>query len=777
MHNSTRVRAFLLVSLTASSVFSSCSSPTPNSPVIRGSSAAAPCPKSGSSSAKIKPSGLNLNVPPEATSNGLGSYESGGYISVRFFGVETGAGKFKAPIESAEGKTEASNPSGVIDVLNIPYCTNPEGKVDRIRIKRCVSRWVWENLKDDEPLVRKLSDSWKPTQYFKTCTAMVSVDRQDQKLTSSTQRRLRVWTAEHCYQPSYTSQVVLNLSAPAEQKIKYYVSVRLNRIDGVDYVKKIVTSDGKGNDSDPQLLQKLFILRSMDGRSANTYQAAIVEGCLNKGKSFSFQNSESKAKNVDCFTAADLSTFKATVDTQTFGEKIPAVLMASERKLSVDVLRKRRTEMIDEIWRVAEKADKRIDGALDSSMKSGQIDMEIKNLLTTVVGSLASVMQQAVRFGDMIRSQMDGIQQTRRYEAMEYELSPEGHVGSFNKQSLGSLYNFFKAEKANFNANIFKPDGSLSLTSSLLLIQELFPSTGLANLKCTLLEGSCYYMTPPGTVELEEMFYGKNGSEGDFLQRRLPIIFLGMVNSALPENNPFKIFPTDAENLVNIKTGAVWTRLFFEAATMRKEPYAESKLYNGIAKMFQQAIFEVCPSAEFFGRLLPVVANLKFNGVERFGSASILGGSSNLQIFPISGRPEDFKATSCGTQKSSVVQNLGTPVFFEGTPMPSEPVIGLDADDSVLKLPPDKAAYEYMTRRVVYKFAGANGADSRFAGPRDSGMAWTFLGYSALALSSHNGQLTNGAVFVEMPDVNTPDPDAGVPVDAQGRPIVNCTGK
>jgi len=47
----------------------------------------------------------------------------------------------------------------------------------------------------------------------------------------------------------------------------------------------------------------------------------------------------------------------------------------------------------------------------------------------------------------------------------------------------------------------------------------------------------------------------------------------------------------------------------------------------------------------------------------------------------------------------------------------------------------------------------------------------------ALTLSSHNGELTNGAVFPDMPDINTADPDAAAPVDAQGRPILGCDGR
>lgn len=749
-----------------------------DAPGIRNSSSVAPCPKTSEKSG-LTSSPLNLNLPEiAAKSADAGSFESGGYISVRFFGVPTGLEKFKSPMEDAEGRISYGNPKGVIDVLNTPYCSQSATLVDQTRIKRCVSRSTWKQIQNDDVAIKKILLNWNPEQFYKTCTALVSVDKADLRFNtkSSSSHRLRIWTAEHCFQPSYSTEVYLNLSAPSQKKDYSYVSMKLNSVDGLEYVKSIVSKKGRGDDFDPLLRQKLFILRSLDGRSAETYQSAIHEGCLKRGETIRFSDNSTKAKNVDCFTAADLSTFKATVNIDTFSQRAPIGLMSSERTLDTETLRARRESVLNKINKKAADADTLLESLLKNTMDSQSFDSNARKQFTGFFSGLPSEVQSVFSFGEMIRSQMDGIQQARRYEAMQYELSAGGVGQGLSKEDLDDvLYDKFKVLKLNFGgADLFSEiSGALN---------QLLP--GIGDIACSISQSkSCptFIMSPPGTAELEEFLLGQSNSLNNYLSKRLQVLLLGLSNERLPANHPFRITSADSDATANIKMGAIWTRVIFESATMRKEPFRESAFYNGISKLFQRTIFEMCPSADFAGRMFPVVGNLNIGNTKHFGSASILGGSRSLKILPVVGSgvsvPE-FNEIACGPGKNSeVVTHLGDPVQVNGSAMPVEPIVGLDADDSVLNSSPETAAYEYMTRRVVYKFAGASGGDLRVAGPMDSGMAWTFLGFGLLVLSSHNGQLTNGAVFVEMPDVNTPDPDAGAPVDSQGRPIVTCMGQ
>jgi hypothetical protein len=286
-------------------------------------------------------------------------------------------------------------------------------------------------------------------------------------------------------------------------------------------------------------------------------------------------------------------------------------------------------------------------------------------------------------------------------------------------------------------------------------------------------------MSPPDTAQLEEMEMGKSINLQAYFSKRLQVLLLGLGNSKLPEGHPLKILASDNDSLANMKMGAVWTRVMFEAATLRKNPFSESVFYGGLSSFFQQTLQATCPSAEFAGQLFPVFANLVTKNGLAFGKASLLGGGANLKILPVV-RPGDsipeFVAASCGSG-TSIVRDLGAGQMIGSYFVPNEAVVGLDVDNSALSLPAEKAAYEYMAGRVAYRYEGASGDSPSLVSPSDSGMGWTFLGFPSFALSSHNGNLTNGVVFTEMPDINTPDPDAGVAVDSQGRPIINCSSQ
>lgn len=751
----------------------SCSRPGGNSPTIRKSSAAAPCPKKQTVS-RLSESELSLAAPKSLSSTEKpGSFNGGGYISIQFFGVETNLEIFKSPSENLFGKkVEFGNPKGVVDVLNIPYCTLPSAGIDSSRLKKCVSRSAWSLLSSQQTWLKQVTSApWNPRVLYKECTALVTIDPDD-KVNSSSQQRLRLWTAEHCFQPSYAKEVIFKVSYLTEDKAKLaasdYVSMTLNKIDSLEYVKKILAKGGgAGKENDPLLKEKLFILRSLDGRSAETYKRSLTEGCLNKSTKITGSGSSAKLKYVDCFTTADMATFKATVEKNRFAEIERDKLMSSERSLGADDLRNRRNVALARIV----KLDAEASGMLSALRIPSPVALE----------SMVPILGRTVSFGEMLTSQMDGIQHGRRYEAMEFERSPEG-VAPGIEVGGGILGEDFRRMRFNFSSSDFIREAGL-------LVNQILP--GVTSVACTVgsliptadaITGAVcptYQMSPPDTAQLEEMQIGKSTNLQAYFSKRLQVLLLGLGNSKLPEGHPLKILPSDNDSLANMKMGAIWTRVMFEAATLRKNPFSESVFYGGLSSFFQQALQATCPSAEFAGQLFPVFANLVTKNGLAFGKASLLGGGASLKILPVV-RPGDpvpeFVAASCGSG-TSIVRDLGAGQMIGSYFVPNEAVVGLDVDNSALSLPADKAAYEYMAGRVAYRYEGASGDSPSLVAPSDSGMGWTFLGFPSFALSSHNGNLTNGVVFTEMPDINTPDPDAGVAVDSQGRLIINCSSQ
>ena len=777
-------------------IAASCSRPGGNSPSIRKSSAAAPCPKKQTVS-RLSESELSLAAPKSLSSTEKpGSFNGGGYISIQFFGVETNLEIFKSPSENLFGKkVEFGNPKGVIDVLNIPYCTLPSSGIDVSRLEKCVSRSTWDALNAQPSLQKQVTTApWNPRVFYKECTALVTIDPDD-KANSSSQQRLRLWTAEHCFQPSYAKEVIFKVSYPIDGKAKSaasdYVSMNLNKIDSLEYVTKIVAKGGgAGKENDPLLKEKLFILRSLDGRSAETYKRSLTEGCLNKSTKVTGSGSSAKLKYVDCFTTADMATFKATVEKNRFAEIERDKLMPAERSLGAEVLRNRRNVALARIV----KLDAEASGMLSALNIPSPVALE----------SMVPILGRTVSFGEMLTSQMDGIQHARRYEAMDFERSSEKFLvpklppeedkkRELEEKDLGILLEDFKRIKFNLSSVNFIQDAVLDVTRHLAVKSGVVcPVGSLIPFLDSITGAVCpiYQMSPPDTAQLEEMQMGKSINWQAYFAKRLQVWLLGLGNSSLPKvpksssdptltDHPLKILPSDNDSLANMKMGAIWTRVMFEAATLRKNPFSESVVYGGLSSFFQQALQATCPSAEFAGQLFPVFANLVTKNGLAFGKASLLGGGASLKILPVV-RPGDpvpeFVAARCGSG-TSIVRDLGAGQMIGSYFVPNEAVVGLDVDNSALSLSADKAAYEYMAGRVAYRYEGASGDSPSLVAPSDSGMGWTFLGFPSFALSSHNGNLTNGVVFTEMPDINTPDPDAGVAVDSQGRPIINCSSQ
>jgi hypothetical protein len=763
----------LLLRVAAAVVLVSCSPGSSNStsPGLRRSSAQAPC-KSKTTPQKLAGSELEL------TSGDLklrkkesaGEFSSGGYISMRFFGVPSGLELFKSPIQISSSKpVEFGNPSGVIDVLNIPYCTAASPNISEMRLKDCVSRDVWEKLSANQSAKKSILESpWNPSPHYKLCTARVTFDTGEDTPQNQIQR-LRIWSAEHCYQAAYVTDVVLHVSLPDNpilSKIgESYISVPLHNVDGIDYVRKVVATKGLGNQSDPFLRQKLFVLRSLDGRSADTYKKALIEGCLNQR--IPTGRSEQKFKYLDCFTTADISTFKASINLARLGEQNSVHLRPKERNLGAENLRQVRGTAISTLVATSRKSPSPVQ-KLDFS-------------------SSIPFLKRVISFEEMITSQMDGIQAARRVEAMKYEQDEQRKIAGrevfTSHQQLGAVQNFFK--RADIKIGDADLDSPSVETAVNLLAQfrchELLFDLDSRPLFCG------YKMAPPDTAQLEEFSVGKTISVSAYIAKRMQVFFLTRLgNRALPDNHPLKILPTDSDALANLKMGASWTRVMFEAAVLRKNPWPEipsDNFFRTTTLQLQKAMKSVCPASGLLAQAFPVFANIKAASGQLFVRTP-LHDKGTILIYPViegDTTAEQFDMSYCqkvesalGESKDLIDRNLGgiKELFprFSG--------VALGTDDSVFTSPAFSAedvAYEYMARRVVYRIESAS--EAREVEPADSGMGWTFMGYPSFALSSHNGNLTNGAVFPDMPDINTADPDAAAPVDAQGRPIVGCDGR
>jgi hypothetical protein len=741
-------------------------SPAPAiSPSIRRASQAAPCPKQQAAS-KLVPIPSELTAPQSdarSVSAVSGPFSGGGYLSIRFFGVDTNSELFKAPMQHSDSNTiQYGNPSGIVDVLHIPYCTETVSRISRERLRQCVSRMVWDALVSNPSAMDQiLSRPWTPKAFTKECTAMVTQDSSDRR-SNGAMSRLRVWTAEHCFQPSYTIHAVLKaFVAGDDPSTGKYVSLPLHDVDSLRYVQRVVTAGGgRGDAGDLRLKEKIFILRSLDARTAKSYQSALVSGCLKPNWNNVVKESSLPAKYVDCFTTADMATFKASLDESRFTDLDSEKMMPSERKFTPAAISDARKKALSILLR------------LNGHSEDSRVKLGFEN--TGFLASASSFLGRTVGFSEMLTSLFDGVQHARRHEAMEFERSSSGVAPGLVLSQLNELSEIFSSLRFDYSKS--------DLDELSRLVDQA--TGGLVSLGCRLgltpgeLCGG-YMMTPPDTARLEELALGSRFDAREFISKRLQVYLLKVLNSSFPETHPWRINSNDSDALANAKMGAIWTRVTFEAATLRKEPFKEVPAFGALTQSLQSVLLRACPDASLVNDLFPVFANMRFGGNTVFGKASILGSSSHLKILPLVRAgvvPPEFLQGTCSAA-TSLLSDLGQGREVYSSFMPNDAVIGVDADDSALALPAETSAMEYMSRRAVYKFEGANGKDLKIAHPSDSGMGWTALGMPAFVLSSHNYALTNGVVFTEMPDINTTDPDAGVNVDAKGKAVINCNGK
>lgn len=754
-----------------------------SSPRLRGAaSSTQPCPNSAKAKeqqAESNPSALSLPMPSISE---ISIRKAGGFLLTEGFGVEAGLESHKSIVTFSDGREKLTgNPKGMIDVLNIPACTEARPSMDAVTLKRCISRASWEDLSLSENRSQRdklLSEPWAPRRVFKKCTASLTVDGHDfgDALSSgrlSGLQRLRVWTAEHCYQSSYARNVHLFLPSHevVDEKlgVKGYVSLPLHKVDGIEFSRAVLAKgSGGGRAGDPDLTKKMFILRSMDGRSAETYQAAVRDGCLLKERPVSAESPFAKSKFVDCFTTADLATFKASVDLDdlsrsSFKEPLSQQTLAeARRQLVLDVLKKEKNRY--------------------NALQNANTSPVVQDLL-----KFLKVGADLFGFGELLISQLDGLGHARRFEAMLREQS------EFSINSLSDLGDFesdfrtykFDASELNFLERQFD-----ELTRSFV--------PGADDLTCGLLRRCpSFVMSPLHTVELEARFYQPIKDLKTFGKMMLGKTLLTAINPNMDEAHPLKLRPTDSEAQTSTKLGAIYTRITFETVLLRTEPFEEVPFYNQVSKAFQQALKLVCPSPEFANQIVPVFLNrASVRNPLMFRQFGLLGPGL-LKIMPIVGADAatgvGFSAGMCGN-KASVVANLGDlETRTGGAQIPRESVVAIDADDALLCLPVRsvdnkfvanpacseeqrlEAPFTYLGKRNVYRFEGATLNAANVVGPSDSGTLWTFLGIPAFALTSHNGELVNGVVFDDMPDINTIDPDRGaVAAGPQGGPNETC---
>jgi hypothetical protein len=389
----------------------------------------------------------------------------------------------------------------------------------------------------------------------------------------------------------------------------------------------------------------------------------------------------------------------------------------------------------------------------------------------------------------MVTAQLDGIQASRRIEAMNYEQKEQEKAGQeiFSSHTqLGGVQNHFKQVDFKFDdSDLDSAQIPQKLVSQFLCHQRIFDA-GIAS---SLLSGFLcpFKMAPPDTAQLEEFVLGRSPNLENYIAQRAQVFFLiKLGNGALPDNHPFKILRTDSDALANIKMGAAWTRTIFEAATLRVNPWSEvpaGSFWRETTEVFKSVFKATCPaSGVLLNSFFPTYSNLKSGKSMFFSGIPFSASDEAVFIFPFGKNglgSANFESPECKTLK----RMLQPPALLSKTDktinaevsIPVSPALGVDADDTVISNAPDRAAYEYMARRLIYRFEGID--EKREVVPTDSGTTWSLLGLPALTLSSHNGELVNGAVFPDMPDINTADPDAAAPVDAQGRPIVGCDGR
>ncbi|MFZ9519811.1 MAG: hypothetical protein ACO3A4_04980 [Silvanigrellaceae bacterium] len=711
---------------------------------------------------------------------------TGGYVDISFHGVATNMAKFQ----------DEGNPSGYVDVLNIPYCTATDspGPSADLWISRCLSRVVQRTLQDLSVKNEFLSKWQKPRLTSKRCTAQFSMDPKD-TVQSSGGDRLRVWTAEHCYQPAYADAVTLQVFLPvALTKPSFnldrgaYVPVQLSDTDGGSWRRKIIsTAGGNGLASDPKLNEKILILRSTDGRSSQSYMSTLEKFCVNYSEAdFPKLNGE-PPKFVDCFSMSDVGTFKGTISSaqiqssqNSILDKTGANALEKGRKLAVDYIR-------------------------GESLKAGADpgDNQLVNSFNNVLsgtGKLLSV-------NKFLLSIADGLQHGRRLQAYDYEMRiavpselkdtdsedtkknlPRYLFGVTSREQIFPRFvpfqKYFTIVSSDFPADLGKPGRLQEFVSQTACnyIEEKVGGGilgGIVNAGVGAITGTnCARrdFQPPDSEALEELAL-KDAQSFDlleFVSRRPGVFLFKIFLSAMTDaNHPLAVRSTDSMYTANLKFMAFQLRFWFEVLLMNKEPFKEAPRVQGLARAMQGVLQATCALAPTFlganGDKSTLGGRLGALAFPVFGNASVAGGplffnflapvakNNPVAVIPIG---MDDGVSYAGTSCDDLFSRPAGFGAFDQTPVgikPKSTVYGVRINNNYLTPGPEQDLMKYVSSRVVFKFEGVDANDGfQTAGPGDSGTMFTFLAMPSFVLSTHNGVRVNGVVLPQLPELNEP---------------------
>lgn len=736
-----------------------------------------PCQNAGQQ--KLAGDALNLTADNESAivegkgaATPLQTVRAGGYVHITFDGYETRMPEFiLGPLKDGFAKrgveNVAGNPNGAVEVLQIPYClagnafeSSPDTWIDRCLNSR--DQKTLENAQDPtvKPrFIEALKRERAPTRLTKVCTAHFSMDYDD-VMNGTPKPRVRVITAEHCYQPSYHDSVTLQVFLPQEEskelfgaKRGLYIPVKLDSDGGVWRKKVLAVGGGGGAAGDAKLREKILLLRSMDGRTNDLYRKTFEDYCLaKKGTDFIPKFDDGKpASTFDCYAMTDISTFKGTVD------------------LAHDILFRIRGEANDKSERRSAARKAAFDFIAEESKKGINTDVD-----RIFAANFPDPIRKQITVNKFVNSLYDGLLHARRLRAFDEELKKLQKQGN-SSPNLDAFSSYFSSPKLDVTKINLSSNDSLGV-----LLCRLPP-----NLGGSLAQQCPAEFTPPDTARLEEIALNlQTASDLEFFGKRLNVVVAALINNGgIDSSYPLYIAPTDSAFRANLKVLAMSYTLFLDIAMYHKNPGRKTSLIvQGAARGLQGFLKASCGAETFGPRLFPIFGNVRLKDDLFKQWSTVLPikqndpskpSSSKLFIVPIGVRDLNVYEPS-GCSATGIGPNLGVAqgrkdVDGNMVYLPSDTVYGVYVNDGALesinKVPSgpgektvDEKLVDYLSSRVVMKFEGSEGESFQITNHSDSGALLSVMGLPAFVLSARQGQAINGVVLAEPPELNDPNP-------------------
>jgi hypothetical protein len=711
---------------------------------------------------KLDNGGLSLTAPEMGQQNALATrpislvrdIENGGWLDVGFWGV---------PFKKFAVK---SNPEGYVEVLNIPYCIKQQslGAQSDVWISRCLNRELQDRLGKNENNDKSdfISAYSPPQEVFKRCTASFTVDPDDTQIQSGN-TRVRVWTAEHCYQPAYSTNVILQIYLPEEKK-GVYVPFLMNAVDGSVWRKKVLETNGVGGESaDPKLADKILVLRSSDGRSSDLFRDTYNKYCRQHTDSESFpQFSDGKAaEQVDCFSMTDLATFKGTVSLQQ-----PALKkMANNSRIAKADIAALRTKALAFL----------VKKSLES--KSNPID-------SIFASKFPEPVRKNITVSKFVLSIFDGLQHARRVRAFKQELDSRGLTDPKQAEQqlsqFGHLFSMPVVDVSNEQLLGIVEQSAKKLVCS----AEGKITAGIGGIGGDFLKGfidgafncNARQFMPLDTKAMEDVVLGRPAAGFfDFIMERINVVVAIFANNAfLEKNHPLKVNVSDSPFLANLKFLGLQIKYWIDVMLLHKNPAAGNPFVAPLARTLQDVLEASCGAQSFGAKLFPVMGNVRKDSGFDFEIFVPVKMGTSLSVIPIGiTNRDDYRQSRCFDSSArdlggskEVVDPLDPKkiIFF-----PEKTIFGVHVNDAALVPPTDdelrqnsdlieQRLINYVSSRVIFKFAGASN-DSFSVGEYggDSGAMLSFMGLPSFVISTHNKEPVNGIVLAELPEPNTPE--------------------